>query len=144
MIKSKWMREHTTRIEIGMTHCLRFKFLRGSVSLRLHKWCHQHCALGMVGDNNIPSELNGRPMDGEHGVSTVGVSDYFLHFLCGCLPDYRRQFLHNLEFAGNPFSAKNKAEKYTVYLRAIYSLHGGREFRTRHLGCSRKDQVLQG
>ena len=99
----------------------------------------------MVGGNGIPSELNGRPMDGEHGVSTVGVSDYFLHFLCGCLSDYWRQFLHNLEFAGNPFSTKSKAEEYTGYLRVIYSLHGGREFRARHVGeGSRKDQVLQG
>ena len=58
--------------------------------------------------SNIPSELNGGPVDGEHGVSTVSVSDYFLHFFGRCLSDSWGQFLHNLKLVGDPFSEERK------------------------------------
>jgi hypothetical protein len=44
-------------------------------------------------------------MYGEHGVSTVCVSDYFLHFFSCCLSQRCRKLLHDLEFTSYPFSA---------------------------------------
>jgi len=89
-----------------ITYCLRFRFFRGSVSLKLRKGVISIMGRGSGDDYDGPSELNAGPVDGEHGVSTIGMSDYFLHFICCCLSDRRWQFLHNLELAGHPFPEK--------------------------------------
>ena len=67
----------------------------------------RHCQPNHGGQGpGRPGKLDTWPMNGEHGVSTIGVSDYFLHFLSGCLPDWGWQLLHDLELAGDPFSGQ--------------------------------------